>query len=135
MADRTVLSPLTDVEWLRSLGARLWFPRMYRTYYVRNGYHDRTRRLTRTEFDRIKHVVRNHGLPCEVLHTQYGTELAIYVVERDVRKEVMRLTHWHIPSHSANPRFRRRVAIRTFTAFVEELERERTRAPEHVTSN
>ncbi len=123
MADRTVLSPLTDIEWLKCLGGNLWLHGRYRRSAMRNGYRNPRDRITRTEFERIKRIVREHDLPCEVLPTAFGKELAVYVVEQGRQREVMRLTHRHIPSHSYDPSFRRRVATRMFTAFVDELHR------------
>jgi hypothetical protein len=129
MADRTVLSPLTDIEWLTCLGGNLWHYGRYHRSVTWNGYRIPRKRITRPELERIKRIVREHDLPCEALRTAYGTELAIYVVERGGTREVMRLTHRHIPSHSYDPSFRRRVAVRMFTTFVEELHRHRN--PEH----
>ena len=133
MADRTVLLPLSDLEWIRNLGGRLRLPARDRSFAARNGFRDPTYRVTRTELERIKRIIREHSLPCEILRTSYGTELAVYVEEHGGKRDIMRLTHHHIPSHAYDPRHRRSIAIRTFTTFVEELRQHQ--ALEHSTQN
>jgi hypothetical protein len=48
------------------------------------------------------------------------------VQERGREREIMRLTHHHIPSHSYDTNHRRIVATRMFKTFAEELHRHRT---------
>ncbi len=122
MADKIVPSTLTDLEWIRSLGARLWLPGSHRQRGRRNGFRDPKLRITRAELERVRSIVREHHLPCEILRTVFGSELAVYAMERGGKREVLRLTHHHIPSHSYNPNHRREIAARVFAGFAEEPE-------------
>jgi Lhr-like helicase len=122
MADRTVPSPLTDLEWIQSLGARLWLPGRRRSCRPRNGYGDAKRRITQPELERIRQIVQRHNLPYEIVNTRSRTELAVYLMKGERKLEVLRLTHHHVPSISLNANHRRRVAARIFAGFAQKTE-------------
>lgn len=102
--------PQEDAAWLEWLDKRLWFPR-FRYTALPDGCTEPIRRLKTKDIDRIKGIILQQRLPCDLRLSEDHAELVVY--RRPLRprpsrlEEIVRIRDTHLPrGDSYHPRFK-----------------------------